>query len=69
MGGVFLSYASEDQSFALKVYNDLTYARLEVWRYQADSQVGVDYVSEYSSQIKQSKVFCLMDSRAARQSL
>lgn len=68
MSSVFLSYAEEDGTLALRVQEDLAGAKLQVWRYERDARIGVDYRQEYRSQIESASFFCLLDSPAARRS-
>lgn len=68
MSGVFLSYASERGGVAERVYNDLRRLRIEVWRYERDGEIGVDFEDEISRIIERSSWFLLIDSSEARAS-
>ncbi len=65
---VFLSYAGEDGTCAMRVYDDLGRSGLKVWRYERDGDVGVDFTSEYRDAIQNARFFCLLDSSHARRS-
>lgn len=68
MADVFLSYSSEDAIPALRLDNDLRHARIQPWRYEADSRSGVEFDREFESELTRCRVVCLLDSAAARRS-
>lgn len=65
---VFVSYASSDGVVAMRISEDLRRSGLRVWRYEADRQIGVDFQREFEERIRDSRWFCLLDSKAARRS-
>lgn len=65
---VFLSYASSDGIVAMRICEDLRRSGLRVWRYEADRRIGVDFQREFEERIRESRWFCLLDSKAARSS-
>jgi tetratricopeptide (TPR) repeat protein len=75
---IFLSYATQDGSIAMRVYNDLLRAkliasdpqdgRLAAWRYEKDGALSADFEIEFAAKIRSAQFFCLLDSSRARRS-
>lgn len=63
---IFLSYSSEDRNLSMRLYEDLTRSGFSVWRYEKDGIPGADFLIEIEARIKEARVFCLIDSVAAR---
>jgi tetratricopeptide (TPR) repeat protein len=65
---LFLSYSSENWELALRLRFDLKRAGIDVWTYQSNSEVGVDFRNEYLSAIVDATHFCVIDSPESRAS-
>jgi len=65
---IFISYAKEDNDFAMRIYNDLNRSGLMVWRYEKDGKIGVHFLQEIKTILEQTQNFCLIDSSNARKS-
>jgi len=68
MKSIFLSYAKPDGGFAKQIYDDLRRSGIDIWGFEADGQVGIDFVKQFTSQLQNRGAFCLLDSRHARAS-
>lgn len=68
MKSVFLSYARPDGGFAKQVYDDLRRSGIDIWGFEADGRVGIDFVKQFTSQLQNRGAFCLLDSPHARDS-
>jgi hypothetical protein len=65
---VFISYAEEDNSMAMRIANDLKSAKLEVWRYEINGRKAVDFRDDIKEHIDKAQWFCLIDSAHSRAS-
>jgi tetratricopeptide (TPR) repeat protein len=68
MDDLFLSYAEEDNSIAMWIYQDLKQTGVAVWRYEEDGEIGVNMLKEVRENIEKSRYFCLLDSPHSRKS-
>jgi tetratricopeptide (TPR) repeat protein len=65
---VFISYSSAESGIVRRLHSDLRRSSVDVWAYDDDGALGVDFVQEIEQQILASDVFCLIDSPSARAS-
>ena len=68
LNSVFLSYASADNVFAHRIHDDLRRSRLDVWGFEENGQIGINFIEEFSNELRNRRYFCLLDSMHARQS-
>lgn len=65
---IFISYAQEDRNVSMRIYDDLVRSGFSVWRYEKDGAPGVNFWDEINEQLANARIFCLIDSPAARNS-
>lgn len=66
LNSVFLSYSSKDNVFVKRVYDDLKRSGFDVWGFEENGRVGVNFMQEFSNELRNRRFFCLMDSPNAR---
>lgn len=66
MNSVFLSYSNKDNVFVKRVYDDLNRCGIDVWGFEENGRVGINFVQEFSNELHSRRCFCLMDSPNAR---
>ena len=65
---VFISYTGADNKDARRVYDDLKRSGFNVWSYEVDSILGMNYATDYQHELQTREYFCLLDSPTSRTS-
>src|ERR1051325_359521 len=65
---IFISYAEEDSTAAMRIAEDLARAQLTTWRYEVQGRRWMDFRQDIEQHINEAQWFCLLDSRHSRAS-
>lgn len=65
---IFISYATEDSTYAYRIYYDLKRSGLSVWLYERDGKFGENFRNEVINKLHKMTYFFLIDSQYARDS-